>query len=104
MDILSSVRFIGKPYFGFSVGLDPATLTFGRFPRSSESGAPRLCFHCGKREEEKYGVRNDGAKVDFKRCSRCKLAAYCSGEYQKADWRRHKKGECLPRDIAGKSV
>eukprot|EP00984_Skeletonema_dohrnii_P010091 scaffold3922_cov85-Skeletonema_dohrnii-CCMP3373.AAC.7 len=103
MDISSSVRFIGETYFGFTFGINPPDLTMGHFPRSSD-GVPKLCFHCGKNEEGKSGVSNNGAKVDFKRCSRCKLAAYCSGECQKADWKRHKKGECLPRAIAGGSV
>eukprot|EP00985_Skeletonema_marinoi_P003469 scaffold1494_cov109-Skeletonema_marinoi.AAC.7 len=103
MDISSSVRFIGKTYFGvgFSFGISHPTLAC-IFPRSS---VPKLCFHCGKSEEEKSGVSDDKSKIiDFKRCSRCKLAAYCSGECQKADWKRHKKGECLPRDIAGGSM
>jgi len=104
MDILSSVQFIGESYFGFEFGLSPATMTLSHFPRSAGNGVPRLCFHCGKREERKSGVTNDKAEVGFKRCSRCKLAVYCSGECQKADWKRHKKGECLSHGIAGRSV
>ncbi|CAB9514118.1 expressed unknown protein [Seminavis robusta] len=29
-----------------------------------------------------------------KRCSRCKLAWYCSPEHQKQDWKRHKRTAC----------
>ena len=29
-----------------------------------------------------------------KRCSRCKLAWYCSPEHQKQDWKRHKRTVC----------
>jgi hypothetical protein len=29
-----------------------------------------------------------------KRCSQCRIAAYCSRECQKGDWKRHKKEDC----------
>jgi MYND finger len=47
------------------------------------------CRICGKRE---------GAM----RCARCKVAAYCGKEHQKADWTMHKKG-CKSKD-AGKQL
>ena len=87
MDIVSSIRYIKEtPYFGFSdIGLNPSSLTFHSVPRTPPTdGMPKLCFHCGKRE------------TTSKQCSRCKVAV-CSAECQKKDWKRHKKGECLPR-------
>ena len=71
MELLSSVRFIGSPYFGFRYGLCPATITFGHFPRCATNGNPKLCFHCGGSEGGKsVGSSGTQAKVvDFKRCS-----------------------------------
>lgn len=87
MDIVSSIRYIKEtPYFGFTRGLHPASMTFRTMLRTpSTDGVPKLCFHCGKDE------------TTSKRCSRCKVVVYCSAECQKKDWKRHKKGECLPR-------
>jgi MYND finger len=31
------------------------------------------------------------------RCGRCKVAAYCGREHQRADWKAHKKS-CMPKD------
>jgi hypothetical protein len=47
-----------------------------------------VCFHCDKRKESDY---------KFKRCSRSRVALYCSVECQKAAWPEHKK-ECKPFD------
>jgi hypothetical protein len=33
----------------------------------------------------------------FKRCSRCRVVAYCCPEHQAADWKRHKRAECAPK-------
>lgn len=45
------------------------------------------CCACGKRTLK--------PQQDFRRCSRCKIAMYCSHECQVADWPKHKK-ICLP--------
>ena len=90
MDIVSSVRFIkNAPYYGYERGMNPATFTIENVPRSSSNGIPKICFQCGDTKSD----------TDVKKCSRCKVAIYCSAECQKADWKRHKNGECLPRDV-----
>ncbi|CAG9568823.1 MYND finger domain-like protein [Leishmania major strain Friedlin] len=50
--------------------------------------SPNGCFHCHK------GARG-AATVPLQRCSRCKVAKYCSVECQKADWKVHKQ-VCAP--------
>lgn len=47
-----------------------------------------LCRYC------KTSTMN--VKRDFKRCSRCKKATYCSVECQKSDWNDHKLA-CAPK-------
>eukprot|EP00928_Gymnodinium_smaydae_P025546 TRINITY_DN20304_c0_g1_i2.p1 TRINITY_DN20304_c0_g1~~TRINITY_DN20304_c0_g1_i2.p1 ORF type:complete len:420 (-),score=31.99 TRINITY_DN20304_c0_g1_i2:86-1345(-) len=39
------------------------------------------CFHCGVHAQQSH---------QFKFCSRCRVAAYCSQTCQKKDWRNHK--------------
>lgn len=56
---------------------------------------------------KKFGVEADieccdecrvaKAPKDFKRCSRCKVAKYCSANCQKENWKAHKEF-CIPRD------
>ena len=61
MDILKSVRYKrDAPYFGFTRGLHPATLTFAQCPRSPTNGIPKLCFQCGETKSE----------TNVKQCSR----------------------------------
>ena len=92
MEILSSIRFIkNTPYLGFTVGISPPTLTLATVPRSAAGGVPKLCFKCGA---------SDQTKTDMKQCGRCKIAYYCSRKCQQEDWKRHKKGECIPREVA----
>jgi len=43
-----------------------------------------LCFHCQKED-----VRDN-----IRKCSRCKVARYCSKECQKADWASSHKDQC----------
>ena len=97
MDIVLSVRYIKEsPYYGYersppSISLAmgvPSLHGGGMVPRSPTKGIPKICFQCG----------NTKAQAEVKRCSRCKVAVYCSGKCQKLDWKRHKNGECLPRD------
>lgn len=39
-----------------------------------------------------HGPWREGVQiVKFKRCSRCKVYRYCSGECQRKDWSRHKR-------------
>lgn len=45
------------------------------------------CFRCGKKQQ--IGM------APLQRCSRCKVAKYCSVDCQRADWRIHKQ-VCLP--------
>ena len=86
MEILASVRFIsGSPYLGFHF-----SLFSGPIPRSKDEEVPFLCFRCGASD------KTEG--VNLMQCSRCKVVTYCSHGCQKEDWKRHKKGECLPRD------
>ncbi|TCD71845.1 hypothetical protein EIP91_003188 [Steccherinum ochraceum] len=44
----------------------------------------------------KEPVPEGRTQVDMRRCSRCAVTYYCSGECQKKDWKRHKKEPCLP--------
>lgn len=41
------------------------------------------CHHCGKDKKE------DGKEL--MKCSRCRIARYCSSECQRGDWKEHKK-------------
>jgi len=48
---------------------------------------PDQCASCGKVE--------DGVALVLRKCSRCKVAKYCSVDCQSIDWAcKHKKGEC----------
>ena len=42
----------------------------------------RVCLVCNK-------TKNENGRLLT--CSRCKVASYCSGEHQKADWKSHKQ-------------
>lgn len=94
MEILSSIRFIkNTPYLGFRNTLAIALPFAHRAPsaRPATERVPKLCFQCGA---------SDQTKTDMKQCGRCKVAYYCSLECQQGDWKRHKKGECLPREVS----
>lgn len=62
-----------------------------RFLGNSNLGASDIsagcCLMCGKRDI-----------VGLKKCSRCKIAKYCSKECQREDWKRHRE-ECNKRSI-----
>lgn len=47
---------------------------------------PTYCLQCGASK-----TPNDN---DLLKCSRCKVATYCSRECQRKDWKRHKHTEC----------
>ena len=49
---------------------------------SQELATPSLCNHCGKRGDS------------LRRCSRCKMVAYCSTECQRQDWTKRHRSEC----------
>lgn len=46
--------------------------------------SPNGCFHCHK------GANVVEMAAPLLRCSRCKVAKYCTAKCQKADWRAHK--------------
>ncbi|KAJ6592368.1 hypothetical protein B0H19DRAFT_1224383 [Mycena capillaripes] len=54
------------------------------FNAENESKQRVACFSC-------HASNEDGPTVTLKRCSGCKLVAYCSRECQQRDWREHKK-------------
>ncbi|KAG5485867.1 hypothetical protein CUR178_07460 [Leishmania enriettii] len=58
--------------------------------------SPNGCFHCHR------GARGTAttAAVPLQRCSRCRLAKYCSLECQRADWKAHKQ-VCAPLGRGG---
>ncbi|XP_066310577.1 F-box protein At1g67340-like [Miscanthus floridulus] len=59
---------------------------------SSGDGAElRLCSHvrCGRRETRRH---------EFRRCSVCGAANYCSRACQALDWKRAHKAQCVPMD------
>jgi hypothetical protein len=51
----------------------------------------RLCSHvrCGRRETRRH---------EFRRCSVCGAANYCSRACQALDWKRAHKAQCVPMD------
>ncbi|KAL6839958.1 hypothetical protein ACP4OV_029768 [Aristida adscensionis] len=51
----------------------------------------RLCSHvrCGRRETRRH---------EFRRCSVCGAANYCSRACQALDWKRSHKAQCMPMD------
>ena len=60
----------------------------------------RLCSHvrCGRRETRRH---------EFRRCSVCGAANYCSRACQALDWKRAHKAQCVPMDrwlLAGVAV
>lgn len=56
--------------------------------RAAAKAAPRtdMCYYCRKQDTE----------VKLLVCSRCKLAAYCSPDCQRKDWKEHKQAFCSP--------
>ena len=47
---------------------------------------------CSANECRKKSNEDDEAvRPEFKKCSRCKLAPYCSQDCQRSDWNSHKK-------------
>ncbi|XP_040381753.1 F-box protein At1g67340-like isoform X2 [Oryza brachyantha] len=54
-------------------------------------GELRLCSHvrCGRRETRRH---------EFRRCSVCGAANYCSRACQALDWKRAHKAQCVPMD------
>ncbi|KAI9011606.1 hypothetical protein DFJ74DRAFT_684072 [Hyaloraphidium curvatum] len=59
-----------------------------RLEADPKSMTPR-CYQCGFSPE--------GGQASMKRCSRCKIACYCSVECQRAAWPSHKK-MCRPKE------
>ncbi|TKW18539.1 hypothetical protein SEVIR_5G437600v4 [Setaria viridis] len=57
----------------------------------SDGGELRLCSHvrCGRRETRRH---------EFRRCSVCGAANYCSRACQALDWKRAHKAQCVPMD------
>ncbi|KAG8081700.1 hypothetical protein GUJ93_ZPchr0019g2678 [Zizania palustris] len=55
----------------------------------SDGGELRLCSHgrCGRRETRRH---------EFRRCSVCSAANYCSRACQALDWKRAHKSQCVP--------
>ncbi|KAL5220576.1 hypothetical protein ABZP36_025289 [Zizania latifolia] len=55
----------------------------------SDGGELRLCSHvrCGRRETRRH---------EFRRCSVCSAANYCSRACQALDWKRAHKAQCVP--------
>uniref|UniRef100_A0A0E0JSX7 MYND-type domain-containing protein n=1 Tax=Oryza punctata TaxID=4537 RepID=A0A0E0JSX7_ORYPU len=58
---------------------------------SDGGGELRLCSHvrCGRRETRRH---------EFRRCSVCGAANYCSRACQALDWKRAHKAQCVPMD------
>ncbi|OEL36796.1 F-box protein [Dichanthelium oligosanthes] len=56
-----------------------------------DGGELRLCSHvrCGRRETRRH---------EFRRCSVCGAANYCSRACQALDWKRAHKAQCVPMD------
>ncbi len=54
-------------------------------PDDTVSIALRVCYHCGKAEDEQLKLR---------KCSGCSSALYCSKECQKEQWKTHKSVLC----------
>ena len=54
-------------------------------------GDLRLCSHmrCGRKETRRH---------EFRRCSVCGAANYCSRACQALDWKRAHKAQCVPMD------
>ncbi|KAL6659825.1 hypothetical protein ACP70R_002654 [Stipagrostis hirtigluma subsp. patula] len=54
----------------------------------------RLCSHarCGRRETRRH---------EFRRCSACGFASYCSRACQAVDWKRAHRGQCAAAAAAG---
>jgi hypothetical protein len=69
----------------------------GKKPGGDSSGVDgdgaelRLCSHvrCGRRETRRH---------EFRRCSVCGAANYCSRACQALDWKRAHKAQCVPMD------
>ncbi|KAL6613912.1 hypothetical protein ACP70R_036182 [Stipagrostis hirtigluma subsp. patula] len=57
----------------------------------SDAAELRLCSHvrCGRRETRRH---------EFRRCSVCGAANYCSRACQALDWKRAHKAQCVPMD------
>ena len=54
----------------------------GKSPSLPKENVPSVCDHCGKSEDR------------LRRCSRCKVVAYCSTECQRHDWKRRHGIDC----------
>ncbi|KAL7698093.1 MYND finger domain-like protein [Lotmaria passim] len=66
----------------YMMDMEDATTAQGR-------PSPNGCFHCHK------GANGAVKAAPLLRCSRCKVAKYCTAECQKADWKIHRQ-VCKP--------
>jgi hypothetical protein len=81
---LEQRRLEGSAAMPLSMGcVDCAACTAAR-----QNGAMCALRGCGRRDQAA------GAHARMSTCGRCRIAAYCCVEHQRADWARHKATDC----------